>query len=87
MFNADNFIFAAAIANEMKQQQATLIKQRDEYLRKTTVLRRELDKLRLQKHELLAEKSPPRDSDRILRENAKLQVSTIGCLYIRQQLE
>lgn len=59
----------------MKQQRATLIKQRDEYLRKASVLRRELDKLRLQKHELLCEESPPRDSQRILRENAKLQVS------------
>lgn len=63
----------------MKQQQATLIKQRDEYLRKNKVLRRELEKLRLQKHELLAEKSPPRDSERILRENAKLQVSADSC--------
>lgn len=59
----------------MKQQQATLIKQRDEYLRKGSVLRRELEKLRIQKQELLSEKSPPRDSERILRENAKLQVS------------
>lgn len=68
-------LIIAAIANEMKQQQATLTKQRDEYLRKASVLRRELEKLRLQKHELLSDKSPPRDSQRILRENAKLQVS------------
>lgn len=61
----------------MKQQQATLIKQRDEYLRKASVLRRELEKLRIQKHELLSDKSPPRDAHKILRENAKLQVSEI----------
>ncbi|GLV35113.1 uncharacterized protein CBL_01739 [Carabus blaptoides fortunei] len=70
----DNLKKEAAIAHELKQQRATLIKQRDEYLRKASVLRRELDKLRLQKHELLCEESPPRDSQRILRENAKLQL-------------
>lgn len=75
IFSSHTLFSTAAIAQELKQQRATLIKQRDEYLRKASVLRRELEKLRVQKNELLSESSPPRESQRILRENAKLQVS------------
>lgn len=50
-----------------------LIKQRDEYERRVTVLRRELEMLRKQKQELIAEGALERDH--ILRENGKLQVN------------
>ncbi|KAI4464073.1 zinc finger containing protein [Holotrichia oblita] len=62
------------VAQEMKHQKAELMKQREEYERRVSVLRRELDLLRRQKHELLQNHSSDRDRDHILRENSKLQV-------------
>ncbi|KAL3266280.1 hypothetical protein HHI36_010460 [Cryptolaemus montrouzieri] len=62
-----------AVANEMKQQKAQLLKQREDYVKKVIVLRRELELLRNQKHELIGSSSPPRDLDSIVRENEKLQ--------------
>ncbi|KAK9870308.1 hypothetical protein WA026_006393 [Henosepilachna vigintioctopunctata] len=62
-----------AVANEMKQQKAQLHKQREDYVKKVIVLRRELDLLRNQKHELLGNHSPTRDLDSIVKENEKLQ--------------
>lgn len=59
----------------MKHQKAELMKQREEYERRVSVLRRELELLRRQKHELLQNHSSDRDRDHILRENSKLQVS------------
>lgn len=50
-----------------------LVKQRDEYERRVSVLRRELEMLRKQKQELVSEGVLERDH--ILRENGKLQVN------------
>ncbi|XP_046384230.1 zinc finger matrin-type protein CG9776-like isoform X2 [Ischnura elegans] len=61
-----------AIKKEQKEQKLTLIKQREEYFKKSGVLMRELELLREQKEELLEEKSC--DNDRILKENGKLQL-------------
>lgn len=55
----------------MQQQKAQLIKQREDYVRKVSVLRRELDQLRVQKQELLGD---GHHGSNILRENNKLQV-------------
>ncbi|KAF5290561.1 hypothetical protein FQA39_LY14690 [Lamprigera yunnana] len=63
-----------AVAQELMQQRAQMSKQREEYVRKVMVLRRELDLLRNQKQELLAENSSEHDNNHILRENNKLQV-------------
>lgn len=60
---------------ERKHHKGELIKQRDEYERRVTVLRRELDLLRKQKQELVSEGALERDH--ILKENAKLQVIPI----------
>jgi hypothetical protein len=61
------------VAQERKAQNAQLIKQREEYVRKARVLRRELDLLRNQKHEIMSENSSQRDMELILKENVKLQ--------------
>ncbi|KAK4886736.1 hypothetical protein RN001_003007 [Aquatica leii] len=63
-----------AVAQELKQQKAEMAKQREEYVRRASVLRRELDLLRNQKQELLAEHSSEHDNNHILRENNKLQI-------------
>ncbi|KAF5294256.1 hypothetical protein FQR65_LT10842 [Abscondita terminalis] len=63
-----------AVAQELKQQKAQMAKQREEYVRKAAVLRRELDLLRNQKQGLLAEHSTEHDNNHILRENNKLQI-------------
>lgn len=65
----------SAVAQELKQQKAQWVKQREDYVKKAKVLRRELELLRTQKQELLAESSPERDTQHILRENSNLQVS------------
>ncbi|XP_063910617.1 zinc finger matrin-type protein CG9776 isoform X2 [Zophobas morio] len=62
-----------AVAQERKAQNAQLIKQREEYVRKARVLRRELELLRNQKHEIMSENSSQRDMELILKENVKLQ--------------
>ncbi|XP_034952505.1 zinc finger matrin-type protein CG9776-like [Chelonus insularis] len=61
-----------AIAAEMKQQQATLSKQREEYVKKTMTLQRELEILRQQCDEI--GKEGGRENNRIVKENQKLQV-------------
>ncbi|KAK5643376.1 hypothetical protein RI129_007221 [Pyrocoelia pectoralis] len=63
-----------AVAQELKQQKVQMSKQREEYVRKVVVLRRELDLLRNQKQELLEEHSSEHDNNHILRENNKLQI-------------
>lgn len=67
--------FLLGIAQERKQQKAELMKQRDEYNKRASVLRKELDLLRRQKQELAQEHSSDRNTEMILRENGKLQVS------------
>lgn len=70
------FFCFAAVAQELKQQKAQLIKQREDYVKKAKVLHRELELLRNQKQELLAEHSPEHhDTQHILRENSNLQVN------------
>ncbi|KAF7992980.1 hypothetical protein HCN44_005761 [Aphidius gifuensis] len=61
-----------AIAAEAKQQKATLTKQRDEYVKKSTTLQRELEILREQCDEIAKESG--RENTRIVKENQKLQV-------------
>ncbi|XP_012258005.2 zinc finger matrin-type protein CG9776-like isoform X2 [Athalia rosae] len=61
-----------AIAAEVKQQKATLGKQREEYIKKSTTLQRELEILRQQCDEI--SKDGDRDNNRILKENQKLQI-------------
>lgn len=62
----------AAIAAEVKQQKATLAKQREEYVKKSTTLQRELEILRQQCDEI--GKEGGRENNRIIKENQKLQV-------------
>lgn len=69
-----------AIAAEVKQQKATLAKQREEYVKKSTILERELDTLRHQCDEI--GKEGGRDNNRIVKENQKLQVIIINLLLI-----
>jgi hypothetical protein len=66
------FLSNLAVEQELIQQKRTLAKQREDYLRKSNSLNRELNRLKEQKRELLQENS--KDNERILRENAKLQV-------------
>lgn len=69
------FICVIAIAAEAKQQKATLTKQRDEYVKKSTTLQRELEILREQCDEIAKESG--RENSRIVKENQKLQVINI----------
>lgn len=57
----------------MKQQKATLAKQREEYVKKSMTLQRELEILRQQCDEI--GKEGGRENNRIIKENQKLQVS------------
>lgn len=75
-----NNMFIVAVAQEMQQQKAQLVKQREDYVKKVSVLRHELEQLRLQKQELVGDGSTDRDLANILRENDKLQV--IMLLYL-----
>lgn len=68
-----------AIAAEVKQQKATLAKQREEYVKKSATLQRELEILRQQCDEI--SKEGGRENNRILKENQKLQVINI-CAFI-----
>lgn len=62
----------SAIEKELLQQKITLSKQREEYLKKGIILNRELELLKSQKKELVGDKT--RDSEKLLKENNKLQV-------------
>lgn len=57
----------------MKQQKATLAKQREEYVKKSATLQHELEILRQQCDEI--GKEGGRENNRIIKENQKLQVS------------
>nr|XP_023017651.1 zinc finger matrin-type protein CG9776-like isoform X1 [Leptinotarsa decemlineata] len=68
-----------AVAQEMQQQKAQLTKQREDYVRKASVLRHELEQLRIQKQELVGNgRSPDRELANILRQNDKLQEEIQG---------
>lgn len=72
------------MAQERKAQNAQLIKQREDYVRKARVLKRELELLRNQKHDIMSENSSQRDMQLILKENIKLQVAyTPECCSLR----
>lgn len=64
--------FPLAIEQELLQQKRTLSKQREDYVRRKFSLSRELSRLKDQKRDLMKENS--KENERILRENAKLQV-------------
>lgn len=67
-----NLLQWIAIAAELKHQKATLAKQREEYVKKTSTLQRELEILRKQFEEI--GKEGGRENSRIIKENHKLQV-------------
>lgn len=65
------------MAQEIEQQKAQLIKQREDYVKKVSVLRHELEQLRIQKQDLVGDgRNTKRDLGNILKENDKLQVMT-----------
>ncbi|XP_056630509.1 zinc finger matrin-type protein CG9776 isoform X1 [Diorhabda sublineata] len=68
-----------AVVQEMQQQKAQLVRQREDYVRKATVLKHELEQLQGQKQDLMGSK-PMADSDlsRILQQNSKLQEEIQG---------
>lgn len=69
------FVHAAAIALEKKNQRETLRKQRDEYFRRATALRKELITLKEQRVELSNGNEPPSPTTSgFLNENDRLQV-------------
>jgi len=65
----------------VKQQKATLAKQREEYVKKSATLQRELETLRTQCDEIGKDGIGGRENNRILKENQKLQVINI-CDFI-----
>lgn len=69
-------LFPAAIETEMRHQKAALSKQREDYIKKASVLKKELDTLKDQRNELRGDpkRSPSPDTKRFLKENTKLQV-------------
>lgn len=70
-----------AVAQEMQQQKAQLIQQREDYVKKASVLRYELDQLRMQKQDLVGNgQSPDMDLTNILKQNDKLQDEIQGKL-------
>lgn len=60
----------------MRHQKAALSKQREDYIKKSNILKKELDTLKDQRNELRgdAKRSPSPDTKRFLKENTKLQV-------------
>lgn len=74
-----NFIL---VVQEIQQQKATLTKQREDYVKKALVLRKELEELKLQKQELTGNEKSERELRYVLKENERLQVSQQCLLYI-----
>ncbi|XP_038213548.1 protein MLP1 homolog [Zerene cesonia] len=66
----------AAIETEMRHQKAALSKQREDYIKKGGILKKELDTLKDQRNELRGDskRSPSPDTKRFLKENTKLQL-------------
>lgn len=69
----------AAIAEEKKNQRATLRKQREDYKRRLTALNRELKILQVQRGDLVSSGDPPSPTTKgFLKENDRLQVTKIN---------
>ncbi|KAL1505242.1 hypothetical protein ABEB36_004849 [Hypothenemus hampei] len=68
------------MVQEIQQQKATLTKQREDYVKKALVLRRELDELKRQKHELGSDDRSEKDLKYVLKENERLQDEITGKL-------
>ncbi|KAM3958211.1 uncharacterized protein ACR2FA_007764 [Aphomia sociella] len=66
----------AAIELEMRHQKAALSKQREEYIKEASLLKKELDTLKDQRNELHGDpkRSPSPDTKRFLKENSNLQL-------------
>ncbi|CAH2063869.1 unnamed protein product, partial [Iphiclides podalirius] len=66
----------AAIESEMRHQKAALSKQREDCMKKATILKKELETLKEQRNELHNDpkRSPSPDTKRFLKENTKLQL-------------
>ncbi|XP_050561523.1 zinc finger matrin-type protein CG9776 [Spodoptera frugiperda] len=66
----------AAIESEMRHQKAALSKQREDYIKKANILKKEMETLKDQRNELRgdAKRSPSPDTKRFLKENTKLQL-------------
>ncbi|XP_030766960.1 zinc finger matrin-type protein CG9776 isoform X2 [Sitophilus oryzae] len=69
-----------AVVQEIQQQKATLTKQREDYVRKALVLRRESEQLRQQKQQLADGDMSDRELLAVLRKNEKLQEEINGKL-------
>lgn len=68
----------AAIAAEKKNQRDTIRKQRDDYSRRASALKRELITLKEQREELATGNEPPSPTTHaFIKENDRLQVNTI----------
>lgn len=76
-------IISAAIALEKKNQRDTIRKQRDDYKRRATALKRELKILREQREELASGTEPPSPTTNgFLKENDRLQVNICKILIL-----
>lgn len=64
----------------MRHQKAALSKQREDYMKKAGILKKELETLKDQRNELRGDpkRSPSPDTKRFLKENTKLQVCEHG---------
>ncbi|KAF7278171.1 hypothetical protein GWI33_008784 [Rhynchophorus ferrugineus] len=69
-----------AVVQEMQHQKATLTKQREDYVRKAMVLRRELDQLRQQKQDLANNDRSDKELSTVLKKNERLQDEINGKL-------
>lgn len=60
----------------MRHQKAALSKQREDYIKKSNILKKEMETLKDQRNELRgdAKRSPSPDTKRFLKENTKLQL-------------
>lgn len=68
--------FPAAVAKEKKTQRATLGKQREDYKRRATALKRELNTLKEQRDDLISGSEPPSPTTKgFIKENDRLQVT------------
>lgn len=69
-------VFSAAVAKEKKTQRATLGKQREDYKRRATALKRELNTLKEQRDDLVSGSEPPSPTTKgFIKENDRLQVT------------
>lgn len=69
-------MFTAAVAKEKKTQRAQLGKQREDYRRRATALKRELHTLKEQREDLVAGGEPPSPTTKgFIKENDRLQVT------------